>query len=119
MFSWLVKRGTYRWEEILETLSGDQGEMHAAEEPGERILDRFFNTIPGADDGFVPATVGHKNAILSYFSLLFREELGVMLNLVSIYVKEKKGVRVHTGQSGRRKKATTATRIDTAPSMRT
>jgi hypothetical protein len=93
--------------------------MHAAEEPGERISDCFFDAIPGANGGFVSATIGHKNAVLGHFCLLFSEELGVVLNYISIVVIENEDVHVHTGQSGRRKKATRATAMDSAPSMRT
>ena len=80
MIIWLFQLGTYRWGKVLETLSGNQGEMHAAEEPGEWIFDCFSDTVPCTDDIFVLAAVRDENTILSNFSLLLREPCRVVLD---------------------------------------
>lgn len=52
--------------------------MHEAEVPGERIHNSIPETIPGASDGLVDATVGAKNAVLSHLALLFCQPAGVV-----------------------------------------
>jgi len=73
-----AKGGTYRRQEILESLGRDESKVHEAEVPGERILDGVPETVPGASDGLIDAAVGAKNAILSHLTLLFCQPAGVV-----------------------------------------
>lgn len=65
---------TYGWEEILEALRRDQGKVHEAKDPGKGILDGLLDTIPGAADALVPASVGAEHAVLCHLALLLAEE---------------------------------------------
>ena len=48
---------SYRWEEVLERLGVDEREVHAAEHPGEGVSDGGFETVPGAADFLLLASV--------------------------------------------------------------
>lgn len=69
---------TYRWEEILEGLCVDEGEVHAAEHPGEGVFDGFLESIPGASDLFLLAAVGQQYTVLRNFPLFLRQPASVL-----------------------------------------
>ena len=47
----------YRREEVFEGLGVDEREVHAAEHPGEGVSDGGFETVPGAADFLLLASV--------------------------------------------------------------
>lgn len=68
----------YRGEEILESLGGDEGEVHKAEVPGEGVLDGVPQAIPGASDLLLDATVGAEHTVLRHLLLFGGQEAGVV-----------------------------------------
>lgn len=72
------KHMTYGWEEVLERLSVDEGEVHAAEHPSERVLDGFLEPVPSAADLFLLSAVGEEDAVLCHLPLFFRQPSGVL-----------------------------------------
>jgi hypothetical protein len=69
---------TYGREEILEGLSVDQAEVHAAEHPSERVLAGVLETVPGTTDLFFLAAVRNDDAVLGHLPLLLGEPPGVL-----------------------------------------
>ena len=52
--------------------------MHAAEHPGEGVSDGGFETVPGAADFLLLASVGQNNAVLCHLALLYGQPFGVL-----------------------------------------
>jgi hypothetical protein len=68
----------YRREEVLEGLGVDEGEVHAAEHPGEGVSDGGFEAVPGAADFFLLTSVRQDNAVLCHLTLLYGQPFGVL-----------------------------------------
>lgn len=70
--------GTHGWQKVLKGLRRDEGEVHEAEDPGERVLDGVPDAVPRAADHLLLAAVGAEDAVLRHLPLGGREEAGVL-----------------------------------------
>lgn len=68
---------SYRWQEILEALRGNQRKMHQAKEPRKRIPHRLLHPVPQSAVLLLAPAVGHEDAVLRHFPLLLGQEARV------------------------------------------